>query len=472
MDYYFNGKWSAGTQTTNVLNPFDQSIVDTVPLASESEVDQAIEGASLGFQEFKTVSAYERSLFLRKAAELISERIDEFSKIISLEEGKTIPESRGETLRAIQTLELSAEEAKRLDGEVLPLSGASGTDGKLGITLRVPCGVVAAITPFNYPLNLVCHKVGPALAAGNSVIIKPASDTPLTSLKLVEVLLESGCPGRAITCLTGNGATVGEAICRDSRVRKISFTGSKEVGETICKVAGLKRVTMELGSNSPLVVLPDANLKKVIDAIAFSGFSNAGQVCISAQRVIAHQDIYDELVDKLIPRVIQIQAGNPLAEDSHMGPMVRENDAVRVESWIQEAVQQGAHLACGGERDAALLTPAVLTNVNSSMRIASEELFGPAVGIIKTGDVDQAINQANDSPYGLSAAIFTQDVDVALKFAHHVDSGNIHINWGPLWRTDMMPYGGLKESGLGKEGPKYAIQEMTETKTVIFHSDF
>ncbi|MEC9093663.1 MAG: aldehyde dehydrogenase family protein, partial [Planctomycetota bacterium] len=370
MDYYFNGEWSPGTQTTNVLNPFDQSVIDTVPLASESEVDQAIHGAIQGFQEIKNSSAYERSLFLRKTAGLISERIDEFAKIISLEEGKTIAESRGETLRAIQTLEISAEEAKRLDGEVLPLSGASGTDGKLGITLRVPCGVVAAITPFNYPLNLVCHKVGPALAAGNSVIIKPASDTPLTSLKLVEVLLEAGCPARAIACLTGSGAKVGEAICRDPRIRKISFTGSKEVGEFICKIAGLKRVTMELGSNSPLVVLPDADLKKVVDAIAFSGFANAGQVCISAQRVIVHRDIHDELVHQLIPRVNQIQAGNPLAADSNIGPMVRESDAVRVESWIQEAVQQGAKLDCGGERDKTIVTPAVLTNVESSMRIA------------------------------------------------------------------------------------------------------
>ena len=291
-------------------------------------------------------------------------------------------------------------------------------------------------------------------------------------MKLVEVLLEAGCPARAIACLTGSGAKVGEAICRDPRIRKISFTGSKEVGEFICKIAGLKRVTMELGSNSPLVVLPDADLKKVVDAIAFSGFANAGQVCISAQRVIVHRDIHDELVHQLIPRVNQIQAGNPLAADSNIGPMVRESDAVRVESWIQEAVQQGAKLDCGGERDKTIVTPAVLTNVESSMRIANEELFGPAVGILKTANVDQAIDQANSSPYGLSAAIFTQDVDVALKFAHHVDSGNIHINWGPLWRTDMMPYGGLKESGLGKEGPKYAIQEMTETKAVVFHSNF
>lgn len=472
MDFYINGSWSAGTQTTEVYNPFDQSIVDTVPVGTEAEVDLAVQGAVEGFEEFKKVSAYERSLFLRKAAELLRDRVDEFAQTISAEEGKTLKESRGETLRAVQTLELSAEEAKRLGGEVLPLSGAGGTAGKLGITLRVPCGVVAAITPFNFPLNLVCHKVGPALAAGNSVIIKPATDTPLTSLKLVELLLDAGCPPRAITCITGGGSTVGEALCRDPRIRKISFTGSKEVGEQICKVAGLKRITMELGSNSPLVVLPDANMDKVIKAITVSGFANAGQVCISAQRVIVHEEIQNELIERLIPAVDKIQAGNPLDDQSMIGPMVRQSDAERVESWIHEAVDQGAKIACGGTRKASLVNPTVLTDVEPEMRIAAEELFGPAVGILAAENVEDAIAQANQTPYGLSAAIFTQDVDIALKFAHHIDSGNIHINWGPLWRTDMMPYGGLKESGFGKEGPKYAIHEMTETKAVVFHSDF
>lgn len=472
MQFYINGKWSDGSATINVTNPFDQSVVDTVPAATESEVDQAIGGAVDGFQQIKSISAYERAKMLRKAATLLAERIDTFAETISKEEGKTIRESRGETQRAIETLELSAEEAKRLGGEVLPLSGASGTEGKLGITLRVPCGVVAAITPFNFPLNLVCHKVGPALAAGNSVILKPASDTPLTSLLLVKVLLDAGCPDKAITCVTGSGGTVGDALCRDSRIRKISFTGSKEVGESICKSAGLKRVTMELGANSPLIVMPDADMRKVIAGISISGFANAGQVCISAQRVIVHRDVHEQLLEELVPRVSQMKAGDPFADDSRIGPMVRESDAQRVESWINDAVGQGAKLHCGGERDAAMVTPAVLSNVDPTMQLVQEELFGPAVGILQAESMEDAIEQANASPYGLSAAIFTKDVDQALKFAHHVDSGNIHINWGPVWRTDLMPYGGVKESGFGKEGPRYAIDEMTEMKTVIFHSDF
>ena len=472
MDFYFNGQWSNGSQQLEVRNPFDGSVIDTVPVATESEVTEAITGAAGGFEDLKKVSAHQRSLFLRRAADLLGQRSEDFARIISQEEGKTLKEARGETARAVQTMELSAEEAKRLEGEVLPLDGAGGAAGKLGITLRVPCGIVAAITPFNFPLNLVCHKVGPALAAGNAVLIKPASDTPLTSLMLVEILLEAGCPPRAISCLTGGGSSVGRVLCEDPRIRKISFTGSKEVGESICRRAGLKRVTMELGSNCPLVVLPDADLQKVVDAIALSGYANAGQVCISAQRVIVHREVQEELLQRLVPRIADLHAGNPLDEDSSIGPMVREADAVRVESWIEEAVQGGAELLCGGQRQDALVSPALLTGVQREMKLAREELFGPAVGMMLADDIDSAIRQANDSPYGLSAAVFTQNVDHALRFANQVESGNIHINWGPLWRTDMMPYGGLKESGFGKEGPRYAIQEMTETKAVIFHSDF
>lgn len=472
MDFYIDGKWSSGSSSSEVINPFDMSVVDTVPAANDSDVEVAIAGAVEGSGQIRNLSGYQRAQILSRAAQLMSDRVDSFATTISREEGKTIRESRSEALRAIETLQVSAEEAKRLAGEVLPLSGSQGTEGKLGITLRVPCGVVAAITPFNFPLNLVCHKVGPALAAGNSVIIKPASDTPLTSLKLVELLLEAGCPEKAITCITGSGGRIGSMICADPRIRKISFTGSQEVGEKICQTAGLKRVTMELGSNSPLVVLPDADLDKVIAAIAVSGFANAGQVCISAQRVILHQDIHDQVLDALIPKIEKIKVGDPLDEESKMGPMVREADAIRVESWIQQAVDQGAHLVCGGKRDNAIVTPAVLTGVDPSMQIVDQELFGPAVGILKSANIEDAIEQVNASPFGLSAAIFTRDVDKALRFAHHVDSGNIHINWGPLWRIDAMPYGGLKGSGFGKEGPRYAIDEMTETKTVVFHSDF
>jgi glyceraldehyde-3-phosphate dehydrogenase (NADP+) len=325
------------------------------------------------------------------------------------------------------------------------------------------------ISPFNFPLHLVCHKVGPALAAGNSVILKPATDTPLSALKLVQVLLEAGTPPEAIQCLTGSGGEVGEALCRDPRVRKITFTGSRDVGERICQVAGLKKVTMELGSNSPVIVMPDADMEKVTTAIAATGYANAGQVCISAQRIIPLAPIYADLVNALKPKVAAITTGNPLQEGVKMGPMVREADARRVEAWVREAVQSGAKVVVGGERQGAIFAPTVLADVKPEMRVSRSELFGPAVAVTPAATIEEAIALANDTNYGLSAGVFTKNLDSAIRFAREVEAGNIHINWGPQWRVDLMPYGGLKESGFGKEGPKYAVQEMTELKMVVMH---
>jgi glyceraldehyde-3-phosphate dehydrogenase (NADP+) len=470
MRIFFAGQWQDRDQKIEVRNPYDATIVDTVPQATASDVEAAISGAVQGAAAMRMLSGYERFQILRKAADAMFARQKELGRIISLEEGKTLAEGTFEASRAAETMELSAEEAKRLGGELLPLDGAPGAAGKLGFTLRVPCGVIVAITPFNFPLNLVCHKVGPALAAGNAVIVKPASDTPLSALKLVEILLEAGLPPLAISCLTGSGGELGKALCRDERVRKISFTGSVEVGKQICEIAGLKRVTMELGSNSPLIVLPDADLNKAADAVVATGFANAGQVCISAQRVVALDKVYGDLIDVLKPRVEGITVGNPLHEGTKMGPMIRERDAVRVGQWVDEAVEQGAKLVCGGSRTGTMYRPTLVADVKSTMKISRDELFGPAVGVSKAASLEEAIQFANQSRYGLSAGLFTQDIDSALRFAREVDSGNLHINWGPMWRADLMPYGGLKESGFGKEGPKYAIQEMTEMKTVVFHS--
>jgi glyceraldehyde-3-phosphate dehydrogenase (NADP+) len=470
MKMFMHGEWIDRNDKIEVLNPFDGSVIDTVPQASADDIGAAVAGAVRGAEIMRDLPAYDRFTILRKAADLMVERQDDLGRTISLEEGKVLGEGVFEAGRSAITIETSAEEAKRLTGEVLPLDGAPGASGKLGFTLRVPCGVVAAITPFNFPLNLVCHKVGPALAAGNAVIVKPASDTPLSALKLVEILLEAGVPPLAITCLTGSGGTTGETLCRDERIRKISFTGSAEVGRRICEVAGLKKVTMELGSNSPLIVMEDADLSKVVEATAATGFANAGQVCISAQRVIAVEGVYSDLIDALKPRVESISIGNQLGESTKMGPMVRERDAKRVSQWIDEAVSDGARLVCGGGREGAVVTPTLLADVQPDMRISRDELFGPAVGVTRASNIDEAIALANDTRYGLSAGIFTQDIDAAIKFARQVDCGNLQINWGPMWRADLMPYGGLKESGMGKEGPKYAIEEMTEMKTVILHS--
>ncbi len=469
MQMFIRGQWLDKPEKIEVINPFDGAVIDTVPRGDAGDVDAAIGGAVEGAKLMRGLTGYQRFEILRCAADLMRERAEDLARTISLEEGKILAEAKVEVARAAETMELSAEEAKRIGGEVLPLDGASGGGRRLGFTLRVPCGVVTAITPFNFPLNLVAHKVGPALAADNAVIVKPASDTPLSALKLVEILLDCGLPPLAIACVTGPGGEIGEALCRDNRVRKISFTGSRDVGERICQMAGLKRVTMELGSNSPLIVMPDADLNKVVHATVTTGYANAGQVCISAQRVIALDGVYDSLLEALQPRVAELTVGNQLQETTRMGPMIRERDAQRVGKWIEEAVADGARLITGGSRQGALMEPALLADVKPSMRISCDEVFGPAVGVTRASHIDEAIRLANDTRYGLSAAIFTQNIDWALRFAQEVDSGNIHVNWGPQWRADLMPYGGLKDSGLGKEGPRYAIAEMTETKMVVIH---
>jgi len=466
---YVAGKWIEGTRTLPVTHPYDGSVVDTVPVAGSEEVEMALDAAVRGARDMRALSGHERYRILTRAARLIEERAEEFARTITLEEGKVLRESRAEVARAVETLTLSGEEARRIAGEIVPLDGSPGATGQFGFTVRVPCGVVVAISPFNFPLNLVMHKVGPALAAGNSVIVKPASNTPLSALRLVEVLLEAGLPPLGVQCLVGGGREIGEPLCADPRVRKITFTGSRDVGERICRIAGIKKVTMELGSNSPVVVMPDAGIEEAAAAIAATGYSNAGQVCISAQRIIPLEPIYADLLDALAPRVAAITTGDPLDERTAMGPMVRESEARRVEAWVTEAVSGGARLVVGGERRGAIYAPTVVADVSPRMRISCDELFGPAVAVTPVGTFEEALALANDSNYGLAAAIFTRDLDRAMRFAREAESGSIHVNWGPQWRADMMPYGGLKESGFGKEGPRYAVEEMTELKMVVLH---
>jgi len=469
MKMYLAGQWIDKSEKVEVRNPYDNSVIDTVPKADLADVDRALQGAVQGAKVMARLPGYERYRILRKAADMLEAQTEEFARTITLEEGKIIAEGRFEVSRAVQTLSLSAEEAKRIHGETVPFDGAPGGAGKLGFTLRVPCGVVVAISPFNFPLNLVCHKVGPALAAGNAVVIKPATDTPLSALKLTQLLLEAGVPEEAIACITGPGGEIGDALCADRRVRKITFTGSRDIGERICHVAGIKKVTMELGSNSPVIIMPDADLERVAAAVVATGYSNAGQVCISTQRVITNNKVYADFLDVLKPQVEALTTGNPLDEKTKVGPMVRERDAVRVEEWIREAVQGGARLVTGGQRRGAIYAPTVVADVKPDMRISCDEIFGPAVAVTRFDDIDEAIALANDSIYGLAAGIFTENLEWAMKFAREVQSGNLMINWGPQWRADLMPYGGLKESGFGKEGPRYAVEEMTELKLVCFH---
>lgn len=469
MKMLLGGNWVDRAEKIEVLNPFDGSVVDTVPQSSLDDVEEALATAERGARIMADLTGYQRYEMLMRVAELMRERANDLARTITLEEGKILAEAQIEATRAREIIVLSAEEAKRLGGEVIPLDGAPGVNGKMGFTVRVPCGVVVGISPFNFPLHLVCHKVGPAIAAGNACIIKPATDTPLSALKLIELFVEAGVPAEAVQCLTGPGGSLGNALCSDPRVRKITFTGSRDIGERICKVAGLKRVTMELGSNAPLVVMPDADPERVAKAAAMSGFSNAGQVCISTQRVIAHRDIYGDLLDAMTEVTAAISTGDPLDESTGMGPMIRDEDSARVANWLSEAAGAGARVLTGGERNGQIFQPTVVADVRPEMRISYDEIFGPVVGVSQAPDIDSAIEFANATNYGLSAAIFTQNVDWAMQFVRKCESGNIHVNWGTQWRADLMPYGGLKDSGMGKEGPKYAVQEMTETKMAVFH---
>ncbi|HEY6364398.1 MAG TPA: aldehyde dehydrogenase family protein, partial [Candidatus Binatia bacterium] len=381
MKIFLAGNWIDTPKKIEVKNPFDNSVIDTVPRADAVAMEKALVFAERGAKVMAKLSSYDRWKILRKAADLMAARNEELGQLISKEEGKVIAEGRGEASRAVETMMGSAEEAKRIHGETVPLDADPTGSKKLGFTLRVPCGVVAAIAPFNFPLNLVCHKVGPALAAGNSVVVKPASDTPLSALKLTEILLESGLPPEGIQCITGSGGEIGDALVADRRVRKVTFTGSREIGDRICRTAGIKKVTMELGSNSPVIVMPDADLNKVAAAIAMTGYGNAGQTCISTQRVLTAKKVYGDLLGALKPKVEALTTGNQLDEKSKVGPMVKESEAARVDDWIKEAVSGGARLVAGGGRRGAIYMPAVVADVHPDMRISRDELFGPAVAV-------------------------------------------------------------------------------------------
>ncbi|MBS1843174.1 MAG: aldehyde dehydrogenase family protein [Actinobacteria bacterium] len=467
MQMYVGGEWVSGDGEHEIFNPWSGDVLDTVPIATAGQVEQALGAALEGAHQMAGLTAWERSQILNRAAESLESRLDEFALTISLEQGKPLTEARAEMSRMPDLLRLSAFEGAQLRGEVLPLDAAASGADKLGLAMRVPCGVVVAITPFNFPILLVLHKVAPALAAGNAVILKPAASTPLVALKLVELLVSAGLPSMALQCLTGDGATLGRQLCSDPRVRKVTFTGSTAVGDAITKVAGVKRLSLELGGNAPVVVLGDGDIDAAAEQTAVGGYFNAGQVCISTQRVIVDRRVYGDFLDSLAPRVEAIRQGDPLEDDTRLAAMISEDAAAQVGNSIDEAISAGARLVAGGERDGAMHAATVVADVAPEMRIFREELFGPAVAVTPVDDAEEAMALANASAYGLSAGVFTKDLDTALQHARDLEAGLVYINIAPPWRADLMPYGGLKQSGIGVEGPRYAVQEMTEVKTVV-----
>ena len=452
-----------------VANPYNGEIIAEVASVTPRNIENTLAAASSATRPMRALSAHQRAELLEMAALKCDEATEYLAGLVVAEQGKTITEARGEAGRLGSLLRYCAGEARRIEGEVLPLDGSPGGEGRLGFTLRQPAGVVAAITPFNYPLLLVAHKVGPALAAGNPVVVKPASYTPLSALAFMSLLLDVGFPDGAVQCITGPGGAVGAHLCTDDRVRVVSFTGSAAVGTSITRLAGVKRLLLELGANCPVVVLPDADLDLAASATAKAGTVNAGQVCISAQRVLVDRRSYPDFLDILREQFSTIKAGDPADENTHMGPMISSDEAARVQGVIADAEANGARVVTGGKVNGALHQATVVADVPRDTTLFCDELFGPAVGVVPVDSVDDAIALCNRTAYGLGAGVFTRDIGAAIRFAREVDAGNVHINWGPLWRVDPMPYGGLKGSGIGKEGPKYAIEEMTESKTVVIH---
>ena len=468
MKMLLNGEWVTTTETIAVIDPYDNSLIDSVPKASEKDALLAIESAKKGFNIARKMSVHQRATILYKTADYVETRKEEFAQIIAREGSKTIKEARKEANRCVNTLRISAEESKRLLGETIPFDSFPGGEKRVGYFYRFPIGIVLAITPFNDPLNLVAHKLGPAFAAGNSVILKPATVTPLSALKLAEAFLASGLPGECLQVITGHGSEIGPALVQSEEVRMVSFTGGLDAGKEITKIAGIKKIGMELGSNSPVIVWKDADLPLAVESCVSGAFWAAGQNCIGVQRIYIHEDIYDVFAAKFVELTKTYKIGNKLAEDCDMGPMITEKEAERVEAWVKEAVSMGANCLCGGGRKGAIMEPTVMENVSVTAKIHKDEVFGPAVNLYKVKTIEEAIEKANSLPFGLHAAIFSSDINTAFKAAYELDCGGVMINDSTDYRLDSMPFGGIKNSGLGREGIKFSLQEMTEPKTICF----
>jgi len=465
-ELWINGEQAAAARTYPLHSPYDGGLIAHIAKAEPGDVKRAIDGAHEAFQTLKELPAHRRSDILYEAARIIAERREELARICSAEAGKPIRSSRAEIDRTVATYRFAAEEAKRLYGETIPMDAAPGGENRLGFTWREPLGVITAISPFNFPFNLVAHKVGPAIAAGNTVVLKPAEQTPLSALAIAEIFHEAGLPAGALQVITGSGRELGDSLVLDERVRKLSFTGSTEVGQALKSKIGLRKATLELGSNSALIVEPDANLEKMIPRCVDGAFANAGQVCISLQRIYVHASIYEEFANRFIERTLELKVGDPLDEETDVSAMISGKETDRIERWVAEAVEAGAEIGCGGGRAGAIFMPTVLLNVRPDMAVSCMETFAPVVSIVPYEHLDEAIEYVNDSSYGLNMGIYTNDIQKAFHAAKQLQAGGIVINDIPTFRVDHMPYGGVKDSGYGREGIKYAVQEMTELKFV------
>lgn len=462
------GQWLADGRSFDVHDKYTGAVLAAVPEAPAEVVSDAVR--SLGrAAEDGLLTPVERADVLYRTADLVAQRREQLAALMAAEVGFTRADVDGEIDRALVTLRLCAEEATRLTGETVGFAANPGQHRRLGLTIRVPLGVVCAITPFNSPLNVVLHKVGPALAGGNAVVLKPSGLTPLTASLLCSTLLDAGLPPRLLALVHGLDARVGELLVAESGVDFYAFTGSTRVGREIQRGAGLRRTQLELGSIASTIVCADADLDRAVPKIANAAFRKAGQVCTSVQRLYVERSAIDDVADRMVAAATALPAGDPRDPAVRIGPMITESAASRVSEWIEEASTGGARLLCGGGRDRSVVEPAVLQDALDGTRVMDREVFGPLVNLIAFDELDEALHGANDTPFGLAAGMFTQDIDKALRAAHTLRFGSVHLNEPSSSRADAMPFGGVKDSGHGHEGPAYAIREVTEERLITFN---
>lgn len=462
------GEWVEREETLEVRNPEDDDLIAVVPKASSADMEEAIKRAKKGAAISAALPVHQRMTILNKAADYVLQHAEEFARTISLEGSKTIREARKEAGRCAETLKLSAEEARRVTGETIPFDQSPGGEGRIGYYERCPLGIIGAITPFNDPLNLVAHKIGPAIAAGNAIVLKPATATPLSALLLAKAFMHAELPTGILSVVTGKGSEIGETLMTHPDVRMISFTGGMEAGMKIAKQAGLKKKSMELGSNSPVIVLNDANVEDAVTSCVSGAFWAAGQNCIGVQRLYIEEGVYDMFKDQFVQQAKTYRVGPKLNEKTDMGPLISEDEAKRIEFTVEDAKRSGAILLCGGKRNGAFYEPTVLEDVPSNCHLGKEEIFGPVALLYKIYSLEEGIQKANETEYGLQAGLFTKNMDAAFKISSQLDVGGVMINDSSDFRIDAMPFGGMKQSGLGREGVRFSIQEMTEQKVVCF----
>jgi acyl-CoA reductase-like NAD-dependent aldehyde dehydrogenase len=448
--------------------PYDGTPVGEVPRAGVDLLERAIAGARKGSAAMREMSNYERADLLLRAGDLIRRDLAEYTLLVCAETGKPLKEAKVEVERGLQTLIAAAHEARQLHGEVIPMEFSATGKGRMAITVREPLGVIGCITPFNVPLNLALHKVAPALAGGNAVVHKPATKTPLSAVRLARTMEEAGVPKGAYNVITGSGAVIGMAMAEHPGLAMLTFTGSPAVGRTIKARAGFKKVTLELGNNSAVIIEPGSDLDTAVSRTVQGAFAHSGQVCISVQRVFVHRSISSEFTDRLKAGAEALHIGHPYEQSTDISSLIDEKEAVRIEEWIAEAVGGGAKVVTGGKRTRATVSPAVLTDVPATCSVSCQEAFGPVVAVYPYDNLESAVEQANATPYGLQAGIFTPDIQRAFQVARKLEVGGVMINDIPMYRADHMPYGGVKESGTGREGPRYAIEEMTEMKLICW----